>query len=292
MDNTLSKPWNEFTLKIGLSDPFRTRNPKRRAYSYIHTKDRAKSRIDRIYVNGENCNEVMLYKQELTIFRKAHKIVTFTLKDECERGPGFWKMNTSILKDRAYETLVDNTTNDVLSLGLHDPIERWLVFIDSISIETKLYSAKKKGIERRIKKLCEKNIEILEQNSAMSQDNQLHQEYEYYVTKSNAWDRKTIEGYQTRIKTQPRLEPGEPNISFFADIEKREAKKKNITHLMNSDGEIKHDTESMKKIATDYYTKLYYTKPTDKRTTHRLLANIKKQISPQQKLYLHKTITK
>ena len=167
----------------------------------------------------------MLYKQELTIFRKAHKIVTFTLKDECERGPGFWKMNSSILKDRAYETLVENTANDVLSLGLHDPIERWLVFMDSISIETKLYSAKKKGIERKIKKLCEKNIEILEQNSTMSQDDQLHQEHEYYLTKLNDWDRKMIEGYQTRIKTQPRLEPGEPNISFFCRPRKKRGKK-------------------------------------------------------------------
>ena len=51
-------------------------------------------------------------------------MVTFSLKEQCERGPGFWKMNTSILRDRAYETLVENTANDVLSLGLIDPIER------------------------------------------------------------------------------------------------------------------------------------------------------------------------
>ena len=34
MDNTLSKPWNEFTERIGLSDPFRTRNPKS---IFLHT---------------------------------------------------------------------------------------------------------------------------------------------------------------------------------------------------------------------------------------------------------------
>ena len=41
MDNTLSKPWRDFSEKTGLSDPFRVRNPKRRTYSYIHTKDKA-----------------------------------------------------------------------------------------------------------------------------------------------------------------------------------------------------------------------------------------------------------
>ena len=82
----------------------------------------------------------------------------------------------------------------------------------------------------------------------MSQDDQLHMEHEYYVTKLNDCNRKVIDGYQTRIKTQPRLEPGEPKISLFADLEKRESKKKNITHLMNSEKEIKHDTESMKNL--------------------------------------------
>ena len=142
MDEMLSKPWREFTEKTGLSDPFRTRNPKRRYYSYIHTKDKAKSRIDRIYVNDENCNEILSYNHVHTIFAKTHKMVTFALKEECERGPGFWKMNTSILRDRAYETLVENTANDVLSLGL-DPIERWLVFIETLAIDTRVYCAKK-----------------------------------------------------------------------------------------------------------------------------------------------------
>ena len=101
MDNTLSKPWKDFTEKAALSDPFRARNPKRRTYSYIHTKDKAKSRIDRIYINDENCNEILSYNHVHTIFAKTHKMVTFCLKEECEKGPGFWKMNTSILRDPA-----------------------------------------------------------------------------------------------------------------------------------------------------------------------------------------------
>ena len=126
----------------------------------------------------------------------------------------------------------------------------------------------------------------------MSQEDHLHMEHEYFVTRLNDYNRKVIDGYQTRIKTQPRLEPGEPKISFFADLEKREAKKKNITHLMNEKEEIKHDTEGMKNIVTDYYTKLFDTKPTDPRIAQKLLGNIKKQISPQQKANLDDVITK
>ena len=59
LDKTLAKPWIEFIGKLGLSDAFRLRNPKRRMYSYIHTKDNAKSRIHRVYLNDENCNDVL-----------------------------------------------------------------------------------------------------------------------------------------------------------------------------------------------------------------------------------------
>ena len=291
LDKTLAKPWNEFLATLGLSDPFRLRNPKRRMYSYIHTKDNSKSRIDRIYVNDENCNDVLSYKHIPTPFCKAHRMVTFTLKEENERGPGFWKMNTSILKDRAYKILVESIVSDVISLGIDDPIERWLVFTETVAIDTRAYCARKRAIERRLQMQYEMSIEKLEENPTLSQNIGLHREYEYYTAKLSNWQRKQIEGHQARIKTQPRLEPGEPNISFFADLEKKESKKKSITHLMDTEGTLKYDTEGMKEIATDYYTKLFDIKKTDGRTATRLLQNIKKQINSQQKAYLDEVVT-
>ena len=291
-DIAFSKLWADFIEKLGLSDPFRVSNPNRRAYSYIHTRDKAKSRIDRIYVNDENCNEVLSYKHVPTSFCKAHKLITFGLKEECERGPGFYKMNTSVFQDRAHELMVENAVNDVVSLAIDDPIERWLILKETVAIDTRAYCAKKRSVEKKLKVLCERNIEILEQNPRLSQNVLLHNEHEYYLSKLGEWHRKQIKGYQTRIKTQPRLESGEPNISFFADLEKKESKKKNITHLSDSDGVIKHDTESMKRIATDYYTTLFDTKHIDARIAQRLLRNITKQISPQHRNDLDQIITR
>ena len=73
--------------------------------------------------------------------------------------------------------------------------------------------------------LCEKRIKDLEQRLSPSQNLQLHKEHDYFSSKLRHWYHKEIDGYQTRIKTQPRLEPGEPNISFFADLEKRVQKR-------------------------------------------------------------------
>ena len=48
----------------------------------------------------------------------------------------------------------------------------------------------------------------------------------------------------------------------------------------------------MKGIAFQYYSQLYDTKITDTRSTNKLLQNIKKRITPQQRLDLDKQITR
>lgn len=291
VDNALSKVWSAFTDSFDLSDPFRVRNPRKRAFSYLHTQNNSKSRIDRLYVNDENCCDILHYSHVHTKFKRAHRIVKFTIKEECERGPGFWKMNTSVLHDPAYKILIESTVSDVVSLGIDDPIERWQVFIETVRIDTRAYSSRKRAIEKNLKDLCEKNIKILEQNPLLNCNPQLHKEYEFNLSKLDDWQRKQIEGYQTRIKTQPRLEPAEPNISFFADLERKECKKKMISQLKSSEGVLKNDIESMKGIATDYYTKLFDVKATDSSAAQKLLRNIKVQISPQQRANLDKIIT-
>ena len=292
IDKALTKVWEEFSSELDLSDPFRVKNPKKKMYSYIHTTDKAKSRLDRVYVNDENCNTIMHYKHTHTPFIKAHRIVTFTLTQPGERGPGYWKMNTAIISDRPYAMIVEKTVNDVLALSISDPIERWLVLIHTITIETQVYSASKRYHEKAIKVLCEKKVEALEQHPQLSSNEQLQREYEHNLSMINEWHRKQMEGHLTRIKTQPRLEYGEPNISFFADIEKKAAKKKTISHLMNQRGEMKHDLDSLKGIASDFYTKLFDTRETNPQVSHRLLQNIKKKVSVEQRQTLNQLINK
>ena len=291
-DKSLTQTWLNFTDELDLSDPFRTRNPKKRMYSYIHTRDKAKSRLDRIYLNDENCNSITHYKHIHTPFIKAHRIVTFTLTKQGDRGPGYWKMNTSILNDRPYAMIVENTVTDVRNLNTSDPVEKWLILIQTITIETQVYCKSKRHYEKKIKAQCEKKIETLEQHPQLNSNEQLHKEYEYCLDKLNNWHKQQVEGHQTRIKTQPKLEHGEPNIAFFAEIEKKSSKKKMITHLMNEEGEMKNDTSSLMQIATDFYTKLYARKNTNQQTADRLLRNIKKKITPEQMDTMDALITK
>ena len=226
LDNSLCKVWISFIEELDLTDPFRKRNPRKRMFSYIHTQHNSKSRLDRIYVNDENCNHILHYKHIHTPWIKAHRVVTFTIKQSTERGPGFWKMNTSILSDHAFSIRVESTVKDVSDLNITDPIEQWLVFIETIRIEAQIYCSRKRYIERKMKTICEKNIEILEQNPLLTQSDHLQSQYDYNKRKLNDWQRKQIEGYQIRVKTRPKFEYGEPNITFFASLEKKILRKR------------------------------------------------------------------
>lgn len=84
-------------------------------------------------------------------------------------------------------------------------------------------------------------------------------------------------GHQTRVKSHPKLEIGEPNIAFYAELETKSAKKRNISELRNNDGDMKFKTDEIKEIAVDFYTELFSEKRTDAQSTEKLMRNMKKK---------------
>ncbi len=290
-DRSLCPPWCELVDDLDLADAFRHRNPRRRMFSYIHTVHNARSRIDRVYVSDSFSNDIVLYRHIHTPFIKAHRVVTFTLKEGVERGPGFWKMNTSRLGDRAYQIIIDRAVQDVLNLNIQDPIERWLVFIGTVRIETQVYCKRKRFYEKAIRTLCERRLEDLEQDPFLDQSSALGAEYDYYKSRLEDWMRTQVSGYQTRIKTCPKFEAGEPNVAFFAELEKKTSSKRGLRELRGEDGEVVHTTDGIKKVATDFYTDLFSTKKVDVKATEKLLNNVKKRISASQRDSLDRVIT-
>ena len=104
-DKLLNTIWVPFLENTDMIDPFREQLPKRKIWSFIGTGAAGKSRIDRVYVNSimVNCITQMHYIQ--TPFN-GHKILTFTLNKQNEKGPSYYKLNTSIITDIKYKDLV------------------------------------------------------------------------------------------------------------------------------------------------------------------------------------------
>ena len=219
-------------------------------------------------------------------------MVSFTVEENVKRGPGFWKLNTSVLSDQAYLHMVESTLKEVLDLNVTDPIERWLIFIETIRLESQVYCLRKRYVERELKNLCETNIELLERNPRLHSCASLQTLHDYYTNRLNDWTKKQIEGHQIRIKTQPKFEQCEPKIDFYAGLEKKVSKKKVITHLINDKGDTVQDRDKMESIATDFYTDLFSPKNTDQGMATRLLGNVKARVPQADKDLLNRAITK
>ena len=72
---------------------------------------------------------------------------------------------------------------------------------------------------------------------------------------------KEIEGYKVRLRGLPTHEQKEPKIDFYAKLEKKNKSKSVINKLIDKDGSIHSDKESLLRITKEYYTELYTPSP-------------------------------
>ena len=101
-----------------------------------------------------------------------------------------------------------------------------------------------------------------------------------------------IEGYKKRIKFLPTYEQAEPDISFFAKLEKRKISQSIIGQLAeDEESKIHTDKENILRISTNFYTNLYTPEKTNTQKQDRLLRNIKNKITNEQKEKLDADIT-
>ena len=71
---------------------------------------------------------------------RGHRVLSFAKKHETEKGKGYYKMNTSILKDAKYKEIVDETIQEIEKLQIKDEIRKWCTFIQSIRSKSVSYS--------------------------------------------------------------------------------------------------------------------------------------------------------
>ena len=146
-DKKISSLWEDFKRKTVLSDPFREQNPTTKRYSF-HTKN-GKSRIDRIYVNTVNVFNVKNINYQFYSKANAHKLMTFSLKKSDEKGPGYWKLNTSVINDVPYVNLITECINKVKQTKTNNPSEWWELLLFNVRNHTRWYTEQK-----NIEKLC------------------------------------------------------------------------------------------------------------------------------------------
>ena len=283
-DKMITDIWKPFLEEHDMVDPYREQNPKRKIWSFIGTGAAGKSRIDRIYVNSVNMKNITNIQYITTPFG-GHKLLSFIKTATIEIGKGYYKLNTSILKDQQYQELVKNAVEEVKTLNGTD-IERWITFLSIIKSESISYSQKKNKVKRSLKAQIKNDLNEIEQKDTIQDPDPTNDSarYTYLQQKLKELEESEIEGYKMRIKYLPSFDKDEPDIAFYSKIEEKVKKNATITQLAeNENDKIYTDNKNIMRIATKFYSDLYTPNKVNQKTQDRLLRNIKKKISQEEK---------
>ena len=283
-DTMMHLVWEGFLSETAMVDPFRVHSPKRRIYSFV--SNAGKSRGDRVYVNEENVPHVSHHKYSMTPFNNAHKILSFTVQDQQERGRSYWKLNSSVLNDNAYVAMVRQTIVNVDKLNIVDKQRWWDIFLTCLRSKTVDYTKRKYFIENSTRDRIKRDLLALEAVSADRLTSSQAGHYNFLKGKLRILDEKLIDGYRQRTRGLPKYEQREPDIAFYAKLEKRSAQRTVIGELRDKNGEVHSDNQNLMHVVTDFYTDLYTPSPVDESVQEKLLGNVDRTLTARQQAML------
>lgn len=178
-----------------------------------------------------------------------------------KRGPGFWKMNTSHLKDEEFCRIISQCIRETKEINNGvNILLLWETIKCAIRGESIKFGAKKKRERNaRIKEL-ECHLSLLEEQYMKSEstDNRNNINNEMIKVKSDLdFELECItKGHILRSKINE-YELGEKSNSYFFNMEKRNYNRKHIKQLIKEDGSIECNPKNILEMQRNYYQILY-----------------------------------
>ena len=250
---------NDCIQEYIMQDPWRTRNPDKKRYSWykiMNQKDVRASRIDfslipkgltaqvhdTYYLNGLESDHSALF-------------LGFDFTNH-ERGPSYWKFNVTLLGNMEYIEFMRKILKEAeIKYQNLEPRRRWEYYKQDIKRHTMKFS-KTLASDRRIviSQLSEKICEYEEQLDNISvADLQL---LENSKIELNQLQTEHVNGiiFRSRVKW---IEEGERNSKYFLALEKAKYNAKACSALFKEDGQITTDQEEILNMQRAYYQELY-----------------------------------
>ena len=270
----------DFLEENNLLDIWKIMNEDKRQFTWWRLNPvRKQARLD-FFLISDNISHFVTDTQIIPGFCTDHSGTCILLKlilREGVRGPGYWKFNNTLLKDKDYVTIVKQTTNEVKrtyvinenDLEIADNNETIQFYIsDQLFLETLLmiirgntinYSSEKKKISKIEENILEKEINMLEQEINdnlinISQEKlQLLEQKKINVVNIR---RQKIEGVMLRSKCRYQ-DLGEKPTEYFLNLESRNYTSKTINKLIDEDDKEYRESNDILNLQKEFYKKLY-----------------------------------
>ena len=179
------------------------------------------------------------------------------------RGRGFWKLNTSLLKDQEYVTNI----KDAIQLTVENnanatPLLLW----DTIKLQCRgrsiEYSSRKKKQKKNKIRELEEIICDLQKTASVVINQEVHAKLEKAKSDLDKEIEQITRGNIIRSRARW-CEEGERSSNYFLNLEKRNYNNKTITKLKTINGKILTDRKAILEEQQSFYSKLYSSRDID-----------------------------
>ena len=279
-------------IDLELVDIWRKKNEHTQKYTWNSPDFKIGSRIDYFLISQSLISSVL--KSDITFgYKTDHSLVSLVLSRFTQkRGPGFWKLNTSLLTDPQNNDSIRLEILNVLDEAKNlSSVKRWefLKFkVKQRFIQIASNVKNKRNI--RLDEL-EKEINVLE-DRIKSHPNSDSDNIENLQSKKKEFEdlqEDQVRGIMIRTKAKW-ISEGERNTKYFMNLEKRNFQKKCIRRLQTDNGVITNEKMILEEERL-FYKKLY----SAKEISHDLLKSLENlhipHISKAQNDILTKNIT-
>ena len=265
---------------------------------YTWTDGKVQSRLDYILMKKDS-NVIIKSLRHTTVISDNksqrvtdHKAVQINCQLETDRrGPGYWKLNVSLLNNNDYRSEVMILINEMGKIKITNARLRWEHFkirIKELSIKfsSKIAKSEKSDIQKIEGKLAE--LDELKVHT----DDQIMEKYRMQNI-LHAYYEKASLGAQIRSRIDIETK-GEANYKLMKAMEKSKQAKNTIFSLTNDKNETLHSNQKILTEIGNFYSNLYASKNIDSVKTKEYLQNVAElpTVSDSQREQLERPLTK
>ena len=245
---------DEFFIKDIWSD----RNESKKEYSWFKRNgqtERKASRIDFALVSGgldQKVKEIMYISSIKTDHRAIYMVIDMIGN---ERGSGYWKLNTSLLRDLDYVNMINQELDYTVSASRHESSkEKWEYIKTRVKKRSIEFSRNKSSQEKLIISELSEKVNEYEANLPLVKDID-----DLYEKKKSDLEEKVmerIEGVMFRSRARW-YELGEKSNKYFFSLEKARYNAKTCFKLLKESGEEIIGDYNILKAQRQFYQELY-----------------------------------
>ena len=252
---------DEIQSEFSLHDIWRLKNPTTQSFTWARCSPFVFCRLD-YWLISDKLHDLVSKVDIIPSIKTDHSAIILEIEEirACGRGPGFWKLNTSLLSDENYKTMINNKLPTWLEegKGLDDPRSIWDWIKFNIRSNSIIFSKQIASIRRKQEEELNQKYQASLSAFQINPCDNTRVTMERCKRDLELLYEDKVEGIILRARARWH-EHGEKNSKYFLNLEKRNHIKKHIRKLHIS-GVISTDPFKIMDSQRQFYSNLYKSK--------------------------------